>query len=83
MGTDVARFAFSAIIGACIAPRSVEKHTQREEEDAHHDAEDAVRRRDNSVARSAVLRRKELRGDRVEHTVHHVAREREAAVPAQ
>ena len=49
----------------------------------HHDTEDAVGGRDDSVARTPVLRGEELRRDGVEDAVHDVARERECAIPAE
>lgn len=49
----------------------------------HHDAKHAVRNRHDRVPRPAVLGRKELGRDGIQHAVHDVARERVAAVPAE
>ena len=49
----------------------------------HHDAEDAVGGRDDSVARTPILRGEELRRDGVKDAVHDVARERERAIPTE
>ena len=63
-------------------------HQQRsrggcERANTHHDTEDAVRGGDDRVARPARLGGEELGRDGVEDAVHDVAREREAAVPAE
>ena len=49
----------------------------------HHNPEDAIRRRDDRVARASRLRREQFGRKRVEHTVHDVARESVTAVPAE
>ena len=51
--------------------------------DTHHDAKDAIRGRDQRVARPSVLRRENLGRKRIERAVHDVVRERVAAVPAE
>ena len=49
----------------------------------HHDTEDAVGGRDDSVTRTPILRGEELRRDGVKDAVHDVARERERAIPPE
>ena len=83
IGALVARFAYSAIIGAYVASAISTFYGRRPQRITHHDTENTVGTCDDRVTSTPPACREELRRDGVENTVHNVRREGESAVPAE